>query len=93
MKYYAVFNNVKKEPDAIFKTRRWAENFKTNQKSIWVDAKFYIWEVEIPRMGRRRMVVIRKVIWLDYVLHGFKLLLNSLKNNGRPITQIFGRGK
>jgi len=94
MIYYAVFNSESKEPDGVFKSRRWAENFVGNQKGIWVEAKYSIWEVSVARMGRRKLKIVRKVIWLDYVSHGIKLLLNNIKQYAKDQhAGIFRQGK
>lgn len=80
MRYYAVFNTVRKEPDAIFKTRRWAENFIRNQKSFQIKIKYSIWEVEIPRTSRKKLTLSRQEHWYGYLLQGIKILFNNLRN-------------
>lgn len=94
MIYYAVFNNTKKEPDGIFKTRRWAENFRDNQKQIWKEVKYSIWEVDIPRTSRKKLKIVKKITWADYVKEGLKILSTNIKNNAKErYTRFFRQSK
>lgn len=80
MKYFAVFNSVRKEPDAIFKTERHAESYRNNQRWVWPKVRFTIWEVEIPRSSRKKMVFTKTAKWHEHVRYGLKLLLSNLKH-------------
>lgn len=46
VKYYVVYSKLNSLPEAVFRSRAWANRFVKDQQKIWVNAKFKTYKVE-----------------------------------------------
>ena len=83
MIYYVVYSKLNKVPEAMFRSKRWAERFVDNQQAIWTNAKFSIKEINLSQVRDRKLRIVHKITWMDYISHGLELLVDSIKTDAK----------